>query len=202
MQRALPLDPRAFGYNPNLPLQKPDMDKAKKLLAEAGFANGQGIPELVMIYPTGGRYLMGESVAEYVSQQFAKVGVKVKLAPAEYGTWIAQMRDKKSFDLGMMGWGGGGRFEVGDTMFFQLHSASAYSWLTNGDFDQALDRARATMDPETRKQLYWKAQEIAYGLSAVLPAHQTNSIYGVRSDVVWEAQLGEMVLLHEASRKP
>jgi ABC-type transport system substrate-binding protein len=102
----------------------------------------------------------------------------------------------------MMGWGGGGRFEVGDTMFFQLHSESAYSWLNNGDFDQALDRARSTMDQESRKQLYWKAQEIAYGLSAVLPAHQTNSIYGVRSDVVWEAQLGEMVLLHEASRKP
>jgi peptide/nickel transport system substrate-binding protein len=202
VQRALPLDPRAFGYNPNLPLQKPDMDKAKKLLAEAGFANGQGVHELVMIYPTGGRYLMGESVAEYVSQQFAKVGVRVKLAPAEYGTWIAQMRDKKSFDLGMMGWGGGGRFEVGDTMFFQFHSESAYSWFNNGDFDQALDRARATMDPESRKQLYWKAQEIAYGLSAILPAHQTNSIYGVRSDVVWEAQLGEMVLLHEASRKP
>ncbi|HTF55685.1 MAG TPA: ABC transporter substrate-binding protein, partial [Planctomycetota bacterium] len=100
VQRALPLDPRAFGYNPNLPLQKPDMDRAKKLLADAGHANGQGIHELVMIYPTGGRYLMGESVAEYVSQQLAKVGVKVKLSPAEYGTWIAQMRDKKSFDLG------------------------------------------------------------------------------------------------------
>jgi ABC-type transport system substrate-binding protein len=130
------------------------------------------------------------------------VGVKVKLSPAEYGTWIAQMRDKKSFDLGMMGWGGGGRFEVGDTMFFQLHSESPYSWFSNGDLDQTLDRARETMDPESRKQLYWKAQEIAYGLSAVLPAHQTNSIYGVRSDVVWEAQLGEMVLLHEAARKP
>jgi peptide/nickel transport system substrate-binding protein len=202
VQRALPLDPRAFGYNPNLPLQKPDMDRAKKLLADAGHANGQGIHELAMIYPTGGRYLMGESVAEYVSQQFAKVGVKVKLSPAEYGTWIAQMRDKKSFDLGMMGWGGGGRFEVGDTMFFQLHSESPYSWFSNGDLDQTLDRARETMDPESRKQLYWKAQEIAYNLAAVLPAHQTNSIYGVRSDVVWEAQLGEMVLLHEAARKP
>jgi peptide/nickel transport system substrate-binding protein len=202
VQRALPLDPRAFGYNPNLPLQKPDMDRAKKLLADAGHANGQGIHELVMIYPTGGRYLMGESVAEYVSQQLAKVGVKVKLSPAEYGTWIAQMRDKKSFDLGMMGWGGGGRFEVGDTMFFQLHSESPYSWFSNGDLDQTLDRARETMDPESRKQLYWKAQEIAYSLAAVLPPHQTNSIYGVRSDVVWEAQLGEMVLLHEAARKP
>jgi ABC-type transport system substrate-binding protein len=202
VQRALPLDPRALGYNPNLAIHKPNLERARKLLAEAGYPNGQGIHELVLIYPTGGRYLMGEAVAEYVSQQFAKVGVRVKLSPAEYGTWLAQMRDKKSFDLGMMGWGGGGRFEVGDTMFFQLHSGSPYSWLGNADLDRALDRARETMDPEARKQLYWKAQEVAYELAAVLPAHQTNALYGVRSDVVWEAQLGEMILLHEAARKP
>jgi peptide/nickel transport system substrate-binding protein len=202
VQRPLPLDPRALGYHPNLPLHKPDLDKARKLLADAGFPGGQGIPELVFIYPTGGRYLMGESVAEYVSQQFAKVGVRVKLSPGEYGTWLAQMRDKKSFDLGMMGWGGGGRFEVGDTLFFQFHSASPYSWLGSADFDRALDRAREAMDPEARKQLYWKAQEIVYNLAAVLPAHQTNSIYGVRNDVVWEAPLGEMILLHGAARKP
>lgn len=201
VQRPLPLDPRAFGYNPNLPLHKVDLERAKKLLAEAGYPNGQGIPELVFIFPTGGRYLMGEAVAEYVAQQFSKVGVRVKLSPGEYGAWLAQMRDKKSYDLGMIGWGGGGRFEVGDTLFFQLHSGSPFSWLSSSEFDQALDRARETMDPEARKQLYWKAQEIAYNLAALLPAHQTNSIYGVRSNVVWEARLGEMILLHEADKK-
>ena len=201
VQRPLPLDPRAFGYNPTLLLQKPDLEKAKKLLAEAGHPNGQGIPELVLIYPTGGRYLMGEAVAEYVAQQFGKVGVRVKLSPGEYGAWLAQMRDKKSYDLGMIGWGGGGRFEVGDTMFFQFHSGSPFSWLNSPDFDQLLERARETMDPEARKQLYWKAQELAYNLAALLPAHQTNSIFGVRNDVVWNAQLGEMILLWEADRK-
>jgi peptide/nickel transport system substrate-binding protein len=202
VQRALPLDPRAFGYHPDLPLHKPNLDRAKKLLAEAGHPNGQGIPELVFIFPTGGRYLMGEAVAEYVGQQFSKLGVRVKLSPGEYGAWLAQMRDKKSYDLGMIGWGGGGRFEVGDTMFFQFYSGSPFSWLSSADFDQALDRARETMDQEARKQLYWKAQEIAYKLAALLPAHQTNSIYGVRSDVVWEAPLGEMILLYEAARNP
>ena len=201
VQRPLPLDPRAFGYNPNLPLHKPGLDRARKLLADAGHPNGQGIPELVFIFPTGGRYLMGEAVAEYVAQQFSRLGVRVKLSPGEYGAWLVQMRDKKSYDLGMIGWGGGGRFEVGDTMFFQLHSGSPFSWLNSSEFDQALDRARETMDRDTRKQLYWKAQEIAYNLAALMPAHQTNSVYGVRSDVVWEAPLGEMILLYEAAKK-
>lgn len=199
--RALPLDPRAFGYNASLAVRRPDLEGARKRLAEAGYPNGQGIPELVYIFPSGGRYLMGEAVAEYVAQQFGKLGVRVKLSPAEYGTWLAQMRDKKSYDLGMMGWGGGGRFDVGDTLFFQFHSGSPYSWLGNKDFDQLLDRARETMDPDARKKLYAQAQEMVYGLAAVLPAHQTNSIFGVRNDVVWEAPLGEMILLHAADRK-
>ena len=200
-QRALPLDPRAFGYSPSLPLRKPDLERAKRLLAEAGYPGGQGIPELVFIFPTGGRYLMGEAVAEYIAQQFGKLGVRVKLSPGEYGAWLAQMRDRKSYDLGMIGWGGGGRFEVGDTMFFQLHSGSPFSSLGSPEFDQALDRARETMDPEARKQLYAKAQELAHNLVALLPAHQTNSIFGVRQDVIWEAQLGEMLLLGQADRK-
>jgi peptide/nickel transport system substrate-binding protein len=199
--RALPLDPRAFGYNASLAVRRPDVDGARKRLAEAGYPNGQGIPELVFIFPSGGRYLMGEAVAEYVAQQFGKVGVRVKLSPAEYGTWLAQMRDKKSYDLGMMGWGGGGRFDVGDTMFFQFHSGSPYSWLGNKDYDELLDRARETMDQDARKRLYAQAQEMVYNLAAGLPAHQTNSIFGVRSDVVWEAPLGEMILLQAADRK-
>ena len=75
--RPLPLDPRAFGFDSKLALQKPNLDRAKKLLSDAGHANGQGIPELLVIFPTGGRYLRGESVAEYVAQQFGKLGVRV-----------------------------------------------------------------------------------------------------------------------------
>lgn len=199
--RAMPLDPRAFGYNSNLSPRKPDLERAKRLLADAGHPGGQGISELVFIFPTGGRYLMGEAIAEYIAQQFGKLGVRVKLSPGEYGAWLAQMRDRKSYDLGMIGWGGGGRFDVGDTMFFQLHSASPFSSFASPEFDQVFDRARETMDPEARKQLYARAQEVAYNLVALMPAHQTNSIFGVRQDVIWDALLGEMLLFGQADRK-
>jgi peptide/nickel transport system substrate-binding protein len=201
VQRPLPLDPRAFGFDPNLAVHKPNIDRAKKLLSDAGYGNGQGIPELVFIFPTGGRYLMGESVAEYIAQQFSKVGVRVKLSPGEYGAWLTAMRDKKSYDLGMIGWGGGGRFDVGDTMFFQLHSQSPFSWFDNKEFDGLLDRAREVTDPEARKALYAKAQALAIDQAPLLPAHQTNSIFAVRSNVVWNPTIGEMVLVYDAERK-
>lgn len=201
-RRPLPLDPRAFGYDPNLKLQPYDLAQAKRLLADAGYPGGKGIPELTCIYPRGGRYLMGDAVAEYMAQQFAELGIRVKLMPQEYGTWLNMMRDKKSYDLGIIGWGGGGRFEVGDTLFFQFHSDSPFSWLGSKEFDEALDRARATMEDDKRKELYWKAEELLYNLVPTLPPYQTNSIFGVRRDVVWEASIGEMVLMVDAHRKP
>jgi peptide/nickel transport system substrate-binding protein len=202
-RRPVPLDPRAFGYNPNLPLQTYDLEKAKRLLAEAGYPEGKGIPELVILHRRGGggTLLAADAHVEYVMSQFAKLGVRVRLDAVEEGTMIMRSRDRKLWDFRVASWGGGGRFEVGDTLFFEYHSGAPTSGLFNKEFDQVLDRARETMDPEARKQLYWKAQELVYNLAASLPAVQNNIIWGVRNDVIWSAPLGQMVLFIEVERK-
>jgi peptide/nickel transport system substrate-binding protein len=202
-RRPVPLDPRAFGYNPNLPLQKFDLERGKKLLAEAGHLNGQGIPELQLLYMRGGGGLLlaADPIAEYIAQQFGKLGVKVQLVPLDSGAFSARSRDRKAWDMRMTGWGGGGRFEVGDTLFFEYHSLAPSSGLGNKEFDQILDKARETMDPEARKQLYWKAQELVYTLCGSLPTFQNKVIFGVRNDVNWAPAVGQFVILHEAERK-
>ena len=86
-------------------------------------------------------------------------------------------------------------------MFFQLHSQSPFSWFDNKEFDGLLDRAREVSDPEARKALYAKAQALAIDQAPLLPAHQTNSIFAVRQNVVWNPAIGEMILLYEAERK-
>ena len=202
-RRPVPLDPRAFGYNPNLPLPTYDLEKAKRLLAEAGYPDGKGIPELVILSKRGGSgvLLAVDAHVEYIINQFAKLGVRVHLDALEEGTMIARGRDRRLWDLRVATWGGGGRFDVGDTLFFEYHSLAPSSGLVNKEFDQALDRARETMDPEARKQLYWKAQELVYNLAASLPAVQNNTIFGVRNDIIWSAPLGQMVLFAEVERK-
>jgi peptide/nickel transport system substrate-binding protein len=202
-RRPVPLDPRAFGYNPNLPLQKHDLDKAKKLLAEAGHPNGQGIPELEFLYMRGGGgiLLVADPIAEYVAQQFSKLGVRVQLIPLDSGAFSARSRDKKAWDMRMTGWGGGGRFEVGDTLFFEYHSSAPSSGLNDKEFDLILDRARETMEPEARKQLYWKAQELVYNRCGSLPTFQNKVIFGVRNDIDWSPSVGQFVILHQAGRK-
>jgi peptide/nickel transport system substrate-binding protein len=202
-RRPVPLDPRAFGYNPDLPLPRYDLEKAKKLLAEAGYPNGQGIPELEFTYMRGGGgiLLVADSIAEYIAQQFGKLGVRVQLIPLDSGAFSARGRDKKAWDMRMTGWGGGGRFEVGDTLFFEYHSGAPSSGLGDKEFDEMLDKARETMDPEARKQLYWKAQELVHRRCGSLPTFQNKVIFGVRNDIDWSPSVGQFVVLSQASRK-
>ena len=101
----------------------------------------------------------------------------------------------------MTGWGGGGRFEVGDTLFFEYHSGAPSSGLGDKEFDQILDKARETMDPEARKQLYWKAQELVHNRCGSLPTFQNKVIFGVRNDIDWSPSVGQFVVLSQAGRK-
>jgi peptide/nickel transport system substrate-binding protein len=68
-----------------------DVDKAKKLLAEAGYADGF---DMTVVYPTGGSgNMVPQPMDEFLQSNLAKIGVKVKLVPLDWSTvlgdWIA-----------------------------------------------------------------------------------------------------------------
>lgn len=71
--------PIAFGYNPNLKPFEYDPEKAKKLLAEAGYPNGFSMLAEVRDYP---------EVMQVVAQDLSKVGVKVELRPTVQAEWL------------------------------------------------------------------------------------------------------------------
>src|SRR5213083_1625371 len=64
-----------FGYDPSLRPIKHDLDKAKKLLAEAGFAVGLE----VTLHGPRGRYVRDAEVAEAVAGQLTKAGIRTTL---------------------------------------------------------------------------------------------------------------------------
>lgn len=98
---ALMVPPGVNGYDAALdaPL-KPDPDKARKLLAEAGYPQGFEVP----LHCPNNRYVNDEQVCQAAVSMWAKIGVKVRLIAAPFSTH-SQTFQRGESPFYMLGWG-------------------------------------------------------------------------------------------------
>jgi peptide/nickel transport system substrate-binding protein len=76
-----------FGFDPTLKPMKADVAKTKKLLADAGFPNGVDIA----FNGPQGRYVRDKEVAEAVSGQLSKAGIRTTLKTFEFVSYLNTM---------------------------------------------------------------------------------------------------------------
>jgi peptide/nickel transport system substrate-binding protein len=98
---ALMIPPGVNGYDAVLdaPL-KPDLDKARKLLAEAGYPQGFEVP----LHCPNNRYVNDEQVCQAAVSMWAKIGMKVRLIAAPFSTH-SQTFQRGESSFFMLGWG-------------------------------------------------------------------------------------------------
>ena len=93
--------PGVNGHSPDIDtVLKPDLDKAKRLLAEAGYPNGF---EFQLNCPNN-RYVNDEEICQNLVSMWARAGVKVKLAAEGMATFIQKVQNFDSSAY-MLGWG-------------------------------------------------------------------------------------------------
>jgi ABC-type transport system substrate-binding protein len=164
---ATPLDsivpPGAFGYS-SVYVYPYDPEKAKKLLAEAGYPNGL---DMVLAVPRG-RYLMDYEIGEYLQGAWAKIGVRCKLITWEWGTYISMVsrgpdvdRPEDAFMLNC-----GAR--TGHADFCASILFHSRSWAPKGsnrffykdpEADKLIDEAVTVVDQNKARALYKRLEE-------------------------------------------
>jgi peptide/nickel transport system substrate-binding protein len=145
---ALPLDAFKEWYTPN-------PNKARKLLAEAGFPNG--FKTTLKVIPTFPTMVAGSQV---IAAQLKKIGVDTQIIQEEYGVWIkAIIKPNFDFDLTMNATTGDAD---PDSLLYRRFHSSEKQWNNDGDpdVDVLLDQGRAALDPKKRKELYDQAQRL------------------------------------------
>lgn len=149
--------PGNFGHEPSLyNSYNYDVDKAKQLLADAGYPDGF---EMTFHSPKG-RYLMDAEVAELIVGMLSQVGIKVNLQFMEWSSFVQMRNANENKDMYLLG--------LGNSMF---DGAYAVDWFNaarneghtdyeNQQVEELLAQSKVNMDPTTREKQIQEIQKV------------------------------------------
>jgi len=151
-------------------------EKAKALMAEAGYPNGKGFPKITLQLNSGGG--RNSQVAEAIQKMLGEVlGVKVELLTVPWAQHSEAVESAKT-NFWRMGW-------IADypeaenflNLFLSKYVPADINTKTyinsyryvNKEFDRNLEAALRSIDEKTRNEYYAKADQIVTDDAAVLP---------------------------------
>lgn len=150
-----PVPPNSAAFNKDISF-KPDLDGARKLLAEAGYPKGFAITLNVPVgRPTR------ERAAVALQQMLKEIGVNVKLERVPYSRWGATIAGKSPFYMD----GYLARPTLDTATYPWYHSSGSWNrqmWHFKSErIDEVLDKARLETDPDKQNALYKTFQQYA-----------------------------------------
>ena len=176
-----------FGFDPRLQPAKQDVARAKKLLAEAGYPGGL---DLTLNSPQG-RYVRDKEVAEAVSGQLTKAGIRTTLRTFEFVNYLNSMvYVHKAGPVWLIGWGT--PTIDAETVYVPLfRSGNILANYHNEEFNRAVDEAQTIMDEKKRLEQYQRINRLWIDDAAAVPLYQQVDLYGVGKRVTWKARSDE-----------
>jgi len=164
-----PYKPGTIWYNENVRKYEYSVEKAKALLAEAGWkdSDGDGILDkkgrkFEFELMTNQGNTVRTKICETLQQSWEKIGVKVNIRVLEWATFINEYVDKQKFDALVLGWNITNDPDLYDVWHSSSCGAKKLNFICykNEELDKLLEQGRKEFDPEKRKIYYHKAQEI------------------------------------------
>ena len=184
------VNPMAFGWDPGLKPYKADPDRAKKLLADAGYANGLDLT-----------FHEGPPVVEPAIQQtndaivadMTKVGFRVKRNYIGDNTvLVARIKEGKAGQMFNWSWGYYSVFDADAILHDVFRCGEPYSYYCNNELDDLIHAGRSTLDAKKRADIYVKAQKLLYDDAAYLWKWGLRGVWGISSRVDYDAPADEV----------
>lgn len=161
------------GFNNDLVRPEYDPERAKELLAEAGYANGL---DLDIHVPTD-RFVMDNEIGVAISQQLSKIGIRVNLVAQPWSVHAKGQREGKQL-VSMSGWG--------DATFDSariLKTHAQRSGVTDAEFDKMLAEADSMTNLDEREKALAALNHYVMDNAYFLPLHWQGDIYGVSQKI-------------------
>jgi peptide/nickel transport system substrate-binding protein len=187
------LTPHHFGYNPETSLYAYDPERARRLLADAGYGNGLTLTfDIPSTMPDE-----APALARMMAEQYKKVGITLNIVEHEDRAAYSEMvRAKKIHD--------GCAFDSSPRSTFRvlrekLHSGLRGPWwegYSNPQVDALIAKAQATVADGERQRIYREIYTIVRDEAPWVFLYRPTNYWGVRETVGgWSPRADGLVLL-------
>ncbi len=176
--------PDIAGYNEAAALTG-GIEKAKQLLADAGFAGGAGFPtNFTIVYSTSA---ITKLVAEFMQEQWKQnLGIQAQVQVLEAKAYVQWRSERKTTPfnghLGVWGSDYGDPFNWHNFLFTSSADFYKTHW-KNDEYDGIVEKAKGMIDIDARTKEYQKAEVILVRESAHIPIYHGQSFYVAKPNV-------------------
>jgi peptide/nickel transport system substrate-binding protein len=185
--------PSVFGFHRGLPHLPFDRAEARRLLAEAGYADGFSVSLDFM----PARYRAIEGVAASLVAQAAQLGIRITPRPLDATDFFARTgrRESALYLLGWMSTSGDG----GATYDFLFHSRGGGYGIQNAggyanpEVDRLIEEASRCLDPRERLEILQGVAERIRADMPLIPLYRQTDLYGLFAELEFEPRVDRRI---------
>ncbi|MDY3330879.1 MAG: ABC transporter substrate-binding protein [Pelistega sp.] len=176
----------AVGYNPAVKVAPADTEKAKALLAEAGYPEGF---QLTVHVPSD-RYPLAPEAIQAVAQFWTRIGIKTNVQVVPWTIYAGAAR-KNEYAMSVLGWGNG-TGEANYAMVSMLATFNAdkglgaFNWgrYSSAGLDKFIDQLGAEFEPTKREALMREAAQLVADEVGIIPLFHYKDIWAAKKGLV------------------
>ncbi|MFT7533722.1 MAG: peptide/nickel transport system substrate-binding protein, partial [Gammaproteobacteria bacterium] len=155
------------GFNADIPVPEYDVDRAKALLAEAGYADGFKLT----LHATNNRYINDAKQAQAIAQMLTRIGIDVEVVTQPVSGYYGKLREHE-MSMALIGWSSA----TGEASAILAPALSHgvrnnYGQWEHVEFNQLIEGALSTSDLAEYDRLLQEATAVAMADLPIIPSH-------------------------------
>jgi peptide/nickel transport system substrate-binding protein len=182
------------GFEPAITVDPYDVERAKKLLADAGYPSGFGLT----LHGPNNRYANDSKLVEAIAQMWTRIGVKTAVDVMPAASFFSRAL-RAEFSIRLTGWASD-TGEASSNLTELIASSNPDKGrgavfmpdrYANPKVDTIIEQSLATIDQDKRESLYREAERLAMPDMPIIPIHHQVNIWGVRKGLTFHARMQE-----------
>lgn len=186
-------------YDPSAEAYEANLARAKELLAEAGYPNGEGFPAVTYLYNTSTGHQL---IAEALQQMWGKLGIQVTIESQDWATFI-NTRKNGDYQIARNGWLADYNDPISFLDMWVTGGGNNDAQWSNAEYDQLISEVKASSDATERMTKMHQAEDILFDEWVLCPIYYYVDLYlkSEKLQNVWSSPLGYKYFMYATIAK-